>query len=361
MISESIDETGMTEQETAQLALFEMLDTDETNSISLEHKYSNSITRIDLIPRFFRGKGARVALDSPKRIEHYINRFTIKGEEYFSTVTPAVVDVRVKGQGFVPMSCLPGDVEETIERILFLLASSKGLEKNRIGGNTRYGISFSIYEVHTALKKMGKEKSYEQISTSLRIIRDSRTLITKVNINNPKKRTEMTQDIWADAVFEVEGKGKARDKCYIAFSDFVVEEILKLNYRQVLFSRFVSYSSALSRFLDLYLMHMWTNAEVATKKQVSMNIIMESFGKANKSVVTKRRDMYEAIDDLVERGVLVSRTNAIKKKNIEGVEDYLFHVEPTKKFVDEIIKANKKNKGLRSLKQLQMSTVEAYD
>jgi hypothetical protein len=183
------------------------------------------------------------------------------------------------------------------------------------------------------------------------IIRDSNTRISKQHPNDPNRRLEVTKDVWADSAIEVAGNGRGKDKCFIAFSDFVVEEILNLNYRQVLYSRFTAYNSTFSRYLDLYLSNIWTNANVSKKDPISLVTVMESFGKANKSMITKRRDMRGALQDLVKRGVIKFVPSSVKENTgpLESDIDYIYPIEPTDDFVEEIIKSNAKNKGLKVL------------
>jgi len=335
------------------MKLFEALDGDKYD-IRLSHKYSNSITSIDLMPRFFRGNGARVPLAKLDRLLEFKNKFTYEEEPCLCTVTPAIVDIKQSDGTMLQMACFPSDSEELVEKIIFLIASTQGIQRLRLGGNNRHVVSFSIYQISQYLEMMGAKKSYQQIREILQIIRDSRTRVTRYNPGNKDHSIEMTQDVWADAAFEMKGNGRGKDKCYIAFSDYVADEILKLNYRQILFSRFTAYKSSFSRYLDLFLSSIWTRANLGQKYPLSLNQVMESYGKGNKSLVTKRRDMYAALDDLVARGVIKSRAPAIRKEpeylnEPMSEPDFLFHIEPTEEFVEEMIISNAKKKGLNKV------------
>lgn len=337
------------------LQLWEQLD-GNCHDFRSEHKYSNSITIIDLMPRFKRGRGARKLANDPTRELEFKNKYSRDGEGFLCTVSPALVDIKQADNSVKPMYCYPSDGEELIEKVIFLLASVKGIRSIHIGGNKRYAVSFSLYQIREHLISIGATKSYSQIRESLNIIRDSRTRSTKYNPNDKNHTIEVTQSIWADVAIEMKGSGRAKDKCYMIFSDYVAEHIFNVNYRQVLFSRFTSYSSSFSRYLDLYLSNVWTQASFNKTYPLSMNTVMEMFGKSGKSIVTKRRDMYLALDDLVKRNVIKNRTNAVKKdpKDIEsGSEesDFIFYIEPTEVFIKEMIVSNAKRKGFRSLNQ----------
>lgn len=336
-----------------QLDLFTMLDGDKYQ-VDMKKRYSNSVTSIDLMPRYFRGVGARVATTKikDKQSMKFENNFNYRGEECVCTVTPALIEEKDrKTKVLTQYFAFPSDAEELIEKIIFMIASIQSVERRNIGGNIRHVVTFSLYQIKQFLIQMKSEKSYSQIRQSLMIIRDSNTRISKQHPNDPNKRIEVTKDVWADSAIEVSGNGRGRDKCYIAFSDFVVKEILNLNYRQVLFSRFTAYNSTFSRYLDLYLSNIWTNANIDKKQPISLMTVMESFGKANKSIITKRRDMRGALKDLVERGVIKYVPSAVKEKTGPNEEDvdYIYPLEPTDQFVEEIIKANAKNRGLNML------------
>lgn len=331
-----------------QLKLFEMLDGDKYD-INVKKRYSNSITIIDLMPRFYRGNGARKLLAESEGL--FENKFDFRGETCLCTVTPAIyLNKNIKTGEVEKIAAFPSDAEELIEKIIIMIASMQGLEKRNIGGNTRHVVSFSLYQIKQALAKMNSQKSYKQIRQSLIIIRDSNTRVTRVDPTT-NRRFEVTKDVWSDSAIEVEGHGRGKDRCYIAFSDFVVEEITNLNYRQVLFSRLTCYSSTFSRFMDLYLSNMWINARPNEKKPISLLKVMESFGKANKSEITLRRDMRLALNDLVERKVITHLPSVVKKPLSEDKNDWVYNIVPTQEFVEEMIRSNGKQKGLKILNE----------
>jgi len=332
-----------------QLDMFSMLD-GHRGLTQVGKRYSNSITIIDLMPRFYRGIGSRIPISkagSSKKSAKFENRFRFRGEECICTVSPAIIeDKDPKNKETIEYLAFPSSAEELIEKVIFMIASTQGVAKQTIGGNTRYVVTFSLYQIKQYLKEMKSDKSYKQIKQSLLIIRDSSTRISK---NNGDRWVEITKDVWADSVIEVSGNGRGRDKCCIAFSDFVVEEILNVEYRQVVFSRYASNSKTFTRYLDLYLSNMWINANINQREGISLQTIMESYGKRDKSMITKRRDMREGLKELTDRGVIKFVPSADSCINEDGEEDFIYYIEPTDEFVEEMIKANAKKKGLKVL------------
>ena len=82
---------------------------------------------------------------------------------------------------------------------------------------------------------------------------------------------------------------------------------------------------------------MWTSATLDRKEPISLLRIMESFGKPQVSIVTKRRDMRAALLDLLEKNVIKTVPSPIKKRINDEEFDYLYYLEPTDHFVEEMI------------------------
>lgn len=327
-----------------QMGLFSLLDSPDDPS-SFDAIYSNSIASIDLVPRFRRGvnKSIRSTEIKPNQSLIIENRYHIGQHELICRIQPAIISQQIDGVK-VESHAYPGDREELIERVLFLLAANKGLElRNTAGGIRRYGVSFTLYEIREELKKIGKTKSYDVIREALTVIRDSKIIISQ---QQDTKEITITHNVFADAALEVEGKGRARNRCFITFSDYVVTAIQSLNYRQYPFGKVHAHKATLARFLHSYLTAYWLNANIGVVKQLSTNAVMEVFGKSGISMAQKRRDLREAMSLLVKDGWFTHVPTA-KKVQRNGVVDYIYLLEPTVQFVEDIKQANAKAKGLR--------------
>ncbi len=327
-----------------QMNLFSLLDS-PTDPTSFDSIYSNSIASIDLVPRFRRGVNKAIKSTEIKPNQSLIieNRYHIGQHELICRIQPAIIRHHVDG---IPVEyhAYPGDREELIEKVLFLIAANKGLElRNTAGGIKRYGVSFTLYEIREELKKIGKTKSYDVIREALTVIRDSKIIISQ---KQDKKEITITHNVFADAALEVEGKGRARNRCFITFSDYVVTAIQSLNYRQYPFGKVHAHKATLARFLHSYLTAYWLNANIGVLKQLSTNAIMEAFGKSGISMPQKRRDLREAMSLLVQDGWFTHVPTA-KKVQQNNIVDYIYFLEPTTQFVEDIKQANAKAKGLR--------------
>jgi hypothetical protein len=330
-----------------QLDLFALVDAPEKQLIKgkyVRSPYSNSIGTIDLIPRFKRGENAIVPVSGlvgkKLKIE---NRYRIGRNELVCQIQPAVIERTVNGEK-VEFYAYPGDREDLTEKLLFLIASNRGLSKIRMpGGVDRFGIYFSLYEIREELKKLGKTRSYDVIRESLVVIRDSRTNISQID---GTRSITITHDIFADAILEVSGSGRGRDRCSITFSDYVIEQIQLLNYRQYPFASINSHPSPLSRFIHSYLTNNWTNAANGVTRQLFVNEVFAAFGKDHLTDAVKRRDMRAGLAILVKAGWFTNVPYSQKTlKN--GKHEHYYELTPTEVFVEEVIRANAKKKGLR--------------
>jgi hypothetical protein len=313
-----------------------------------KENYSNSIVSLHDKPRFVRGKNPHIPVKSNDKdnliVEHVYKSRT--GEDGICQIEPVLIRKKIQGKT-VEFYAYQGDREEVIEQVLFMLACKKGLTlQNQAGGIPRWGIEFSIYEIREELKKIKKTKPYDVILESLFVLTGSKVSLTETN---GKKKKRVTLNAYVDSKLEQEGLGRGRDKMSVAFSDFVVKQIEDLNYRQYNFGAFLRQNTTLSAFILTHLLTVWRNANVGSIRAISTIEIMEKFGKNRTSIVTKRRDMRKALESLVGKGFFTHIPHAKKIIHPTGENDYLFHVECTSMFREQLIISLSKHKGLRTL------------
>ncbi len=347
IISGDVADFGSENQK--QLDLFTLVDgprSEVVNGKPTLMPFSNSVGSIDFIPRFKRGFESVVPRENFEGNAVIENHYTAGKNKLICRVQPAIIKRKVDG---VVKECFawPGDREELIEKVLFLLASNKGLVPIRTPGGIRYGIYFTLYEVRKQLKKINKTRSLEIIKESLLVMRESRTSIYQ---RVDGKEVSMSHNIFVDAALEVTGVGKNRDRCFITFSDYVIDEILNLNYRQYHFSSINSHDTPLARFVHHYLLTTWTNAVTGGLKTIYVTELFDKFGKKNLSMSVKRRDLRAALQILVDKGWFLDVPYSKQGILANGERDYSYSLTATDAFVSEVIKANAKRKGLREIK-----------
>lgn len=314
--------------------------------------FSNSFVEWELMPRYWRGNGSKIEKSEASSSDLIMeNRYVVDGQEVTCIVKPAIIKKDVNGTQR-EIIAFPSETEELIEKVLILIATFPGrLNQQDVSGMLRWGITFSLYEIYEELKKIRKTRSYAQIMESIYILVGSNTETENQYLDDGKvKKRTKSANFFYDYEFNVTGKGGARDKLYICFSDAVVEMIQSLKYRQMLYSRITSHTSSLSRFLDLYLSTSWENAENGDMAIISLNELFSRFGRANVQVKTKQRDIRVALKTLVDRDVIKRLPYAKKIFNAFGDVDYIYELEPTGAFVREIKLRNDRGIELEKLK-----------
>lgn len=339
------NEAGLESAIKKQLDLFTLVDKPRSEVVDGNltlMPFSNSVGSIDFIPRFKRGNESvvlREAFEGPAVIE---NAYSSGSNNLVCRIQPAIIKRKVDGVD-KEFFAWPGDREELIEKVIFLLASTNGLVPIETPSGVRYGLYFTLYEIRKELDKINKLRSFDIIKESLIVMRESRTSIYQ---RIAGKEVSISHNIFSDVVLEVTGTGRSRDRCVITFSDHVVKEIMEINYRQYHFFSVNSHYTPLARFFHHYLLTTWTNAVAGGQKTFYVSEIYSLFGKSNHPTAVKRRDLRAAIKLLVDKGWFKEVPTIKSYNSADGV----FVLTATGVFVSEVINANAKRKGLRNLK-----------
>jgi hypothetical protein len=341
------------EEDTRQLDLFSLIDYPEekiNNGKRVLQAYSNSVGTIDLIPRFKRGVDAIQPINSKNLKGKSLvvtNHYTAGRNNLICEIKPAIIQRKSKGE-VTEFYAWPSDRENMIESVLFMLASNQGLEKIVLpSGSVRFGIYFTLYQIRQELKKINKTKSYDTILEALIVIRDSSTIIMQ---QKNDKKASINYNVFAETLLEVQGSGRGRNPCCIIFSDYIVEQIKSLNFRQYPFTRNQSLDNGLARWVHHYLTDSWTNAMENVPQKLSLNAVFNGYGKHHLTDAVKRRDLRAALEMLVRENWFKSVPKSKKELN-NGIADYSYSLVPTEIFVLEVIKANAKKKGLKMISE----------
>tara|TARA_B100000749_G_C18435010_1_gene469670 strand:+ start:991 stop:2061 length:1071 start_codon:yes stop_codon:yes gene_type:complete len=337
-MAEELDyELTTRQKDSLQMDLFTLVDECEGEL----DRYSNAIGDIEVIPRYIRGKNSPIKLTDVTESEEVVKRnpYMVNGNELVCEVHPATVTRKEKGKQITYLM-YPGDREEIIEQVLFMLASNGGLTKHAIPGSApRYGVQFSLYQIREELKKIGKTKSYDMIRESLIILRDSKIRISQ---NKNSKSMTITNDVFSAAALETTGTGRARDRCFISFSDYVVEQIASSNYRQYNFDRVLNHKATLARFLHRYIHWNWRNASAGGRFKMETNRVMSAFGKSHLTMERMRRDLRDALHLMVESGHITSVPYSVNN---------VYQIEATTKLAEEIKRSMQKQLGIKRLSE----------
>jgi len=329
--------TNSQSKEKLQLDLYSLIDLPDRRSDTV-NQFSNSIVELDRAPRFMRGKNPPRALHAISQKPTVVERpYVVSGQEFVCEIKPAII-TRKSGDTSEEFFMYPGDKEELIERMIFLIGAKRGLVKRAMPDSPpRYGIEFSIYEIHKELAELKKTKAFSVIIESLEIIRDSRVVIYKYVDG---KRKSINKNVFTTVYLETSGKGRGREKCFVALSDDTINQIHNLRYRQYSLTSVLSHTSALARFIHQYLHFAWAQCYTGATFDLSTISIMTAFGKGDSDINVMRRDMRIALKSLVDKNIIES---------VPYARNNIYTITATKKLYQEIYQSMQKKAGIEKL------------
>ena len=317
-----------------QIGLFSMVDPSDSQDIA---EYSNAIGSLECIPRFIRGKVPQYLLSEAPEDTEVVNPYMNRGQAFNCHITPAQVRKKVKGK-WLTYLVYPSDREELIERTLFTIAANKGLVKKSLAGMpARYGVEFSLYEIYGHLKSINKSRAYDVIKEALIVMRDCVTTITPADSNSG---IELKTQVFADSALDVRGTGRSRERCFVTFNDYVLEQIVKLNYRQYSYRSIHQHKVNMGTFIHSWLCDNWKNCDTGAILPLDPELICQSYGRG--------RITYDEMKRLIRDG-LRSLADLELITHVPRIKNGRYSIVATKKLKDEIKLANQKHKGLTVL------------
>lgn len=314
----------------AQLKLFELLHPTESN-------YSNTIELYDFMPKYVWGRVERI---QEKFLEPVERDFECRGVRYRVRIVPA----RVKDSDGISRDYLPGKREELIEDALRKIAT----EGQGIFLDDEAGVTFTLYQLQQELKRTGHSYSITQLKESLMICVGTLLHLTDEN----------EQAIFASSLFNTiglqtredwEGQGE-KSKAFVRFNALVTTSIRNRTFRQFNYETSMGYQNIISRQLHKRLSHHYTQASLSQPYSILLTTVIRDFGLKNYEKISHNlRDVETALKEMVQECVLLnyeqSKIMDTKKRN--KIVDVRLTLRPHPKFINEVIRANNKQKDLR--------------
>ena len=329
-------EAKLKAQAALQMNLFSLVDVGEDDLIS---EYSNAIGNLECIPRFLRGNCEDYLLSAAPNDVEVVNPYMNQGQKLNCHIKPAQIRRR-SGGNVETYLVYPSDREEVVERTLFTIAANKGLTKRSIAGMpARFGVEFSIYEIREHLKSIGKCRSYDQIREALVVMRDS---VTTITADSNESGIELKTQVFADSALDVRGTGRSRERCFVTFNDFVIKQIVELNFRQYSFKSIHSHKANMGTFMHSWLCDNWRNCAGGMKFKIAPELICQSYGKGRVSLDEMRRITRKGLKSLADQGMIT---------HVPRLSNGLYEITATDKLAGEIFQSNAKHKGLEKLRK----------
>ncbi|HEY0428584.1 MAG TPA: hypothetical protein VGC76_12455 [Pyrinomonadaceae bacterium] len=313
-----------------QLKLFELLQPTESN-------YSNTIELYDFMPKYVWGKVERI---QEKFLEPVEREFECRGVRYRVRIVPA----RVKDSDGVSRDYLPGKREELVEDALRKIAT----EGQGIFLDDEAAVTFTLYQLQQELKRTGHSYSITQLKESLMICVGTLLHLTDEN----------EQAIFASSLFNTiglqtredwEGQGE-KSKAFVRFNALVTTSIRNRTFRQFNYEVSMGYQNVISRQLHKRLSHHYTQASLSQPYNILLTTIIRDFGLKNYEKISHNlRDVEMALKEMVQEDVILKyeQDKIMDPKKGNKILDVRLMLTPHPKFINEVIKANNRQKELR--------------
>lgn len=302
-------------------------------------EFSNSILPLEGSPRFLRGscKSYRVS-EAPDEIV-VTNEYMSGGHRYLCSIKPAMIPRKENGKT-VNYFVYPSDREELVERTLFAIASNNGLIKRSLPNSApRYGVEFSIYEIRELLISIGKTKPYDDIREALLVLRDN---VTTIRAANSDSGVELKTQVYSDSLLDVKGKGRSRERCFVMFNDFVVEQIKQLNYRQYSYKSIHTHTLSMGTYLHNFLCNNWLNCNEGATYTIDAVVLCQSYGKGHVSADTRTRMIRDGLKSMASHDLIT---------HVPRLKDGCYQITATAKLEQEVRTANAKRRGIGTLSE----------
>lgn len=333
-----------------QLSLFQDFlanTTDERDALS------NAIDLWDSIPRYSlpRKKQEEARLPGGFLPIRSID-FYYRGKSYTAHIRPARIELREKSGRPTgeTIEYYPSAREELIEHALRKLASeqSAGFFDQP---DYRSGVAFTLYRLRQELAAQGHAMTYEGLAEGLEILHYAQ--ITILDPESDADDPSLISQSFLPALAKVNKKGRAADpsaKWFVQFHGLVTDSINRITYRQFNYQRLMQCSTQLARWLISQLVLKYTQASLLNSFEMRFSTIKRDSGLLNG--YARIRDAVAALDDawqeVRELGALQQTTKAEHRGSRGKLEDVIYTVYPSLKFVTEQKAANRRQSDARA-------------
>lgn len=286
----------------------------------------------DLAPKYHHGKDTIVPLERAKS-SSFTKQFQIKGQRFEVTVQAGIVKAN-DGKEYLQY---PSGQEEMIEAALRKMAVS-GSAFNFKGN---LGVKFSIYKLQQELKAYGHEARYADIKRSIMVLRRSNLTIKDLS----------TGVTWEENFFPQLGIGGWQNRpgseyheWFISFHKLVTESIQNLQYRDMNYVDLMSIKGRLARYIFQRMVLLYTFASATAPYCPTRNQILDESGQGLDAPSGKLSEkMARAFAQLKDQGIIERWEVAERIRKGRSVENVVYRVFPSKRFVTEIVRANDAN------------------
>ncbi|MBK3919916.1 replication protein [Stutzerimonas xanthomarina] len=331
-------------EKSSQLALFEILDTSDSD-------LSNTIELYDALPKF-----VWVSSDVDKSKNNVITRqFKSRGSNYQLKIKPAVIERTNSSGEVVSVMVYPGAREEIVEEALRKFAvNGQGFESDN---DKEVGVFFTVSKLRKELARTGHSYSAQEVLEALDVMSSS---LLEVSLGSKGKgrdtiRGNMLSSLMLTTRAEYLENGST--KCFATFHPLVTQGIKTQKFRLYDYSVSMTLKSDLARYMYKRMSHYWTQASLSDPYQLKLVSFLSSSPRGlSEKMKDNLRAMRNALKSLVEGDVILpdwTETMIKDPADRRVTTNVEFSLLPSETFVKHMMKANKRQSDIRAKAELK--------
>lgn len=323
----------------SQLALFQSFFPTEKN----DNNKSTTFEFFDTSPRFSISK---VAMNKMREGNNGILPilelpFTFEKQEYVVKIHPAAVPVKDPKTGKTESKYFyPSANEELVEEVLRKFAGIQNSGFHAV--KKRSGVVFSLNQVREELRRRGHARTCADIVLSLNILSLSFIEYNAIAKKNPKAFNRSPYIPVIGSVSRDNYNTDPTARWYIEFHRLITEGIDSVEYRQLAYDALMSYRTQLGRWVHKWLTNKFTYANMLNSFDLYFSVIKVHSRLLDNYALERQKIKAcdDVMDELIKLNVAKEVTKEITKGKNNKIEQVLYKIKPTSRFVKEAKAAN---------------------
>lgn len=321
--------------ESIQLSMFSSFITNDESSVS------NTIEIWESIPKYFLNSKQMEKLRNDDGLSKpYVwqySCFAPNGEKLERTVTlqPALL----KQDDGKYKAFFPSVTEELVEEALKKIFTEQNMGLHEVDKAESW-VRFSLRMVYRELKNRGRTRDLSQIKQAIEIM-------TSCNITVEENGAVLYRGNILSDLVAVDRRSYEHDSSahwIVRLPVFISHAINTLKYRQFNYARYMECNEQLARWLYKRLISRFRQASLSTEYNILFSEIQNSSGLLQTTPQTARRKVVSALDELVQRGVIIPSYQVSDKKDGRKIIDTKYVLHPSVAFINEQKAANKRQR-----------------
>jgi len=301
-----------------------------------ESEVSNTVEVWESIPKyFFTPKQVEKLRTATGHADPYKLEYSYDGISCAVKIQPALIEQKNGSyKAFFP-SVTEELVEEALKKIF--TGQQYGIHDPK---NVESWVRFTLSMIQRELKTRGRARDRNQIKHAIEVMSSSVMTLYREG-----------KEIWKGSILQ-DLVTVGRDE-YLADTDaqhiarlplFISHSINSLEYRQFNYERLMSCNEQLTRWIYKQLIHRFKQASFMNSYHFMYSGLARDSGLLQRDTERKNRQKVKSsLNELIERGVLVSYTENARKEE-RKIVDVKYTVTPTSDFIAEQKAANKRSK-----------------